>query len=277
MEVFEDKNRFAFGENWVRFLSVIDEERIQEAEVSLCKMLQLENLRGKSFLDIGCGSGLFSLAARRLGAKVHSFDYDPQSVACAVELRNRYFSSDSDWAIEQGSALGREYMESLGEFDIVYSWGVLHHTGAMWIGIENAIGRVGKGGKLFIAIYNDQGFKSYLWWIIKFFYNKFPRPLNYFYAYCLGFFVNFLNIVSYTLKFKPMLAISPLLKYKARRGMSVKYDLIDWIGGFPFEFARYDVLEQFLSLRGFVLEKGKKAMSLGCHEMVFKRHFNHEK
>src|SRR5437868_7530339 len=129
---------YEFGKNWTRFLKEVDDSRIKEAETSLRRMLETESLAGKSFLDIGSGSGLFSLAARRLGARVHSFDYDPQSVACALELRRRYFDGDADWTIEEGSALDADYVRSLGAFDVVYSWGVLHHTGAMWEALANA-------------------------------------------------------------------------------------------------------------------------------------------
>jgi 2-polyprenyl-3-methyl-5-hydroxy-6-metoxy-1,4-benzoquinol methylase len=264
------QGRFAFGENLSRFLAVLDEERIGEAEHSLREMLGAEHLMGKRFLDIGSGSGLFSLAARRLGAQVHSFDYDPQSVACTAELRRRYFLEDADWKVEQGSALDAVYLQSLGQFDIVYSWGVLHHTGVMWLGIENAISRVA-GGQLFIAIYNDQGVKSHGWWFVKWLYNVLPWPLNTIYAYTLGLLANLLNILKYTLKLKRMTAISPLLEYKQKRGMSIMHDLIDWMGGFPYEFARYEVLEQYMQVRGFALVKGAAATSLGCHEMVFRK------
>src|SRR5437868_5120896 len=130
--------RFEFGENWRRFLEQLTAERIADAEQSLRNVLELPDLEGRTFLDIGSGSGLFSLAARRLGARVFSFDYDPQSVACSLELRRRYFDGDPDWRIEEGSALDRDYIASLGQFDIVYSWGVLHHTGAMWNALGNA-------------------------------------------------------------------------------------------------------------------------------------------
>ncbi len=120
--------RFEFGANWARFLEVLDDERIRQAEESLCKMLGVSALKGKSFLDVGCGSGLFSLVARRLGATVHSFDYDPRSVGCTLELRRRYFPEDMQWIIEEGSALDSDYLSRMGRFDVVYSWGVLHHT-----------------------------------------------------------------------------------------------------------------------------------------------------
>ncbi|HKY27860.1 MAG TPA: class I SAM-dependent methyltransferase, partial [Pyrinomonadaceae bacterium] len=152
--------RFQFGENWKHFLSTLNETRIVEAEKSLKEMLQVEDLTDKSFLDVGSGSGIFSLAAKRLGARVHSFDYDPESVACTMELRRRYFSDDSDWTVEEGSVLDTKYLQSLGKFDVVYSWGVLHHTGKMWQALENVSQPVSRDGKLFIAIYNDIGWRT---------------------------------------------------------------------------------------------------------------------
>jgi 2-polyprenyl-3-methyl-5-hydroxy-6-metoxy-1,4-benzoquinol methylase len=134
--------RFEFGRNWREFLHLLTEERIVKAENSLRDALGIQTLEDKTFLDVGSGSGLLSLAARRLGAEVRSFDYDPESVACTSELKSAFFSEDAHWRVEQASALNKEYLKGLGTFDVVYSWGVLHHTGAMWDALENMTGLV---------------------------------------------------------------------------------------------------------------------------------------
>ena len=171
--------RFEFGANWAQFLSVLDEDRILRSEQAIRQMLEVDGLNGKTFLDIGSGSGLSSLAARRLGARVFSFDYDPQSVACTAELKRRYFDNDPDWTVEEGSALDAAYLARLGQFDVVYSWGVLHHTGAMWTALANVVGNVGDNGKLFIALYNDQGRASKVWWMVKKAYVTLPKGLRF--------------------------------------------------------------------------------------------------
>ena len=264
--------RFGFGDNWDQFLSVLNEDRIDAAVESLKEYLGVDDLQGKSFLDIGSGSGLFSLAARRLGAIVTSFDFDPQSVACTKELKHRFFPNDDQWCIEQGSALDRDYLESLGTFDVVYSWGVLHHTGAMWVGIENAIGRAKReNGKLFIAIYNDQGWKSHFWWFVKLFYNRIPKFLRPAYVFFISGVIRVLVILKYTIKLKPMVALAPLYRDDRVRGMSGKYDRVDWVGGFPYEFADFDVLLDYFELRGFSVIKATRNTSLGCHELALRR------
>jgi SAM-dependent methyltransferase len=261
--------RFEFGRNWSDFIKLLDEERIKRAEDSLLDMFGMDDFEGLSFLDIGSGSGLFSLAARRLGAKVVSFDFDPNSVVCTSGLREKFFPDDPNWEILEGSAVNPSFMNSLGHFDLVYSWGVLHHTGSMWLGIENALRRVKKKAHLYLALYNDQGLKSRLWWVIKYFYNKLPRPLDWAFAYLLVSLVIALNVCRYTIRLKPMTAIRPLLKRRKERGMNFSHDLIDWVGGFPFEFVTYPLLEQYLKEHGFILLRGKEEKSLGCHEMVF--------
>jgi 2-polyprenyl-3-methyl-5-hydroxy-6-metoxy-1,4-benzoquinol methylase len=263
--------RFEFGENWTRFLALLDEHRIAGAEQSLRDMLRVQELQDLTFLDIGSGSGLFSLAAKRLGAHVHSFDFDPKSVACARTLRDRYFPGNPDWVIEPGSALDGEYLRGLGQFDVVYSWGVLHHTGSMWLGFEHAISRVKPGGRLVIAIYNDQGWKSRVWWLIKAFYNRLSGPLQWVFRNALMGAIHAAMIIRQTLQGRPMEALRPLFDSSRERGMSAKYDAIDWIGGFPFEVASFELLEAYFAARGFKLIHSTRTSSWGCNEFSFRR------
>src|SRR5712692_3803630 len=264
--------RFEFGKNWTRFLDVLDDPRIARARESLKQMLEVEHLEGKRFLDIGSGSGLFSLAARRLGARVHSFDYDPDSVACARDLRRRYFPGDHEWIIEEGSALDEDYVKSLGAFDVVYSWGVLHHTGEMWRALENAALPVAPGGKLFVAIYNDMGSQSARWRWIKKTYNGLPKILKVPFAVAVIAPEETKAMLRSIVTLNPGEYVKSWTRYDPNRGMNRWRDIIDWVGGYPYEVAKPEEIFDFYRGRGFQLAKMKcGGVGLGCNEFVFVR------
>jgi 2-polyprenyl-6-hydroxyphenyl methylase/3-demethylubiquinone-9 3-methyltransferase len=258
----DSATRFAFGKNWENFLSVVNEDRIAEATARLSEVLG--DLRGKSFLDVGSGSGIHSLAAVRLGAsRVHSFDYDPQSVACTREMMKR-FAPSANWTVEQGSILDEDYVRSLGQFDIVYSWGVLHHTGNMWKALE--LVAIPSVEKLMVAIYHDQGWKSRFWQSYKRAYNRRSRPVQWLMeVLVLGWawgkpFVR-----------RPRQTMARWKNYIRDRGMSPWYDIVDWAGGYPFEVAAPEKLVSFFVQRGFTLEHSEIRGGGNCNDLVFRR------
>jgi 2-polyprenyl-6-hydroxyphenyl methylase/3-demethylubiquinone-9 3-methyltransferase len=263
--------RFEFGDNWSSFLRVVNDERIHAARVSLMEMLGTDDLSGQRFLDAGSGSGLFSLAARQLGARVHSFDYDRQSVACTAELKRRYFPDDDDWLVQEGSVLDMPFLSTLGVFDVVYSWGVLHHTGAMWRAMENVAPLVRDGGKLFISIYNDQGAVSRRWAHVKRFYCESPPIVRW--AVIGGVAAAWGSRALARRLFSPR-------HWRAKRGegrpararsMSRYYDLKDWVGGYPFEVARPAAVSEFYQEKAFTLLRLTTDGGHGCNQYVFQK------
>jgi SAM-dependent methyltransferase len=267
---------YEFGQNWRRFIDGhFDEDRLGEAMRSLQSFFGHGSFENKTFLDIGCGSGLFSLAARRLGAsQITSLDVDRDSVGCCLELRSRE-GDPKNWHVCEGSVLDDAFMGTLGEFDLVYSWGVLHHTGEMWTAISNAAGRVRPGGLLYIAIYNRaDGIGMYsdgrigssrLWEVEKRLYNRLPGwgklILDYGAAAGMvgGYLVSGRN------------PIREIKGHKSMRGMSWMVDIRDWLGGYPYEYA--SVAEVFHYMRdrtGFTLERVNSTNSLRCNEYLFR-------
>ena len=262
-------SRFPFGRNWADFLRLVDEARIVEAERSLTEMLGPERIAGATFLDAGSGSGLFSLAAMRLGAgRVHSFDIDHDSVACTVELRRRFYPQTTHWTIEQGDVLNQEYVARLGLWDIVYAWGVLHHTGDLWRAFDAVTRMTAPSGQLFVSIYNDWGVRSRLWRSVKRFYNTGRLGRAAVRSVFIPWYVARGLAIDLVRRRSPRARYD---EYRTSRGMSMTHDWDDWLGGYPYEVARPEQIIEFCSTRDCSLLKSILRRGNGCNEFVFTR------
>lgn len=252
---------FDFGANWQAFSEQrVDGKRLELAVESLRALLQRDKLHGMTVLDVGCGSGLFTIAAYRLGAhSVVGVDINPRCVA--VSERNRdELAPGASISFRQASALDRQALAMFGQYDLVYAWGSLHHTGSMWEAIRNTAHLVAPGGVLALAIYNTH-MSSPIWRWIKWLYNHLP-----------AFIQRVMTVIFAAIIYLTKFLVTRRNPLEKERGMDFWYDVIDWIGGYPYEYATPQEVEAFMHQQGFVLKRCIPAqMPTGCNEFVFER------
>lgn len=273
----KNNDTFSFGKNWDSFIkNYLSQERIAEAKSSLVRFLNMPDLKNKTFIDVGCGSGIFSLAAYYLGAsKIISFDADKESINCCQYLKQSV-GDPLNWKVLQGSILDKKFITKLGKFNIVYSWGVLHHTGKMWEAIKNSLGLMDSKGLIYLAIYNkciglsiypDGRFGSSKFWEKeKKIYSKLPGILQ----NCIDYSVISILILLYLILLKNPVKIITNHK-KQFRGMSWRIDIKDWLGGYPYEYASVDEIFNFVKQYNYELLNLKYYHGLGNNEFLFKK------
>ena len=255
--------RFAFGKNWISFSrKALSTERIDAARADFHRLLAPNDLKGRSFLDIGFGQGLALFLAAEAGARVIGLDIDPDNKA-ALEATSTYFPGIALPSFFIGSVLDDEFLRRKGwleHFNIVHSWGVLHHTGEMGRALENACRLVRPGGLLVISIYNRH-WSSEPWRWIKWLYNVLPA---------LG--QRLLIALLYPVILFAKFLVTRTNPYRKERGMDFAHDVVDWVGGFPYEYASPEDIRQILRRQGFQERYFRPAeVPTGCNEFVFQR------
>lgn len=262
------ESHFEFGANWQDFARSIDSDQ-ERASLECLEKLTGGRLDGLSFLDIGCGSGLSALSAIRLGiARLHAIDIDQNSVNTTRSLlASRHV--EVPMTIEVANVFNLT-PEAIGKFDVVHSWGVLHHTGSMWEAIDRAMALVADGGAFILAIYLKTPFCGF-WRVEKRFYTKSPE----FVRWTIDRTYLVLLSTAFLLQGKNPVAYGR--DYKKRRGMSWMHDIRDWNGGYPYESATSEEIISYVERRGFKLERsfntkpGRGVFGTGNGQWTFRK------
>ena len=266
----QDTRQFDFGRNWKEFSGrALTPERVEQAHEDFQRLTGGLPISGQTFLDIGFGQGLSLMIAAASGARAVGLDINP---LCAevLDSNRRYFPELKDTPIPAhvGSILDPAVVEKIRHaapdghpgYDVVHSWGVLHHTGDMWQALDRAASLVRPGGILIVALYNKH-FTSPAWKLVKRAYMAAP-PLG----------QALLNRLFYPIIWLAKLAVTGKNPARMTRGMDFYYNVIDWVGGWPYEYASVDQVSGYFAELGLISQRVIPAqVPTGCNEFIFRR------
>ncbi len=273
-DLIRQEAHFAFGKNWASYARSIGRREIDEAVAALSRLLGGERLDGKRFLDIGSGSGLHALAAFELGAvEVVALDIDPDSVETTRAMLAAHVP-DKPVQVAQASVFDLSPAQ-YGRFDVVYSWGVLHHTGDMLRAIRTAAMLVDEGGRFVFALYRRIWMDAF-WRREKRWYAK-TSPQNQARARAL-----YVALFRLGLRITGQRFADYVAAYTQHRGMDFHHDVHDWMGGWPYESILAQEVESLMNELGFTrlyelvapgLIGGRRVgvLGSGCDEYVYRR------
>jgi SAM-dependent methyltransferase len=253
--------QFSFGKNWQSFSnSSLSQERILRARKAFHDLFDGIELRGKRFIDIGFGQGLSLLFAIESGAEAFGIDNDMEN-SSALETTRTIMNCAQIPVVQIVSILDSAFVRRHEhQFDIVHSWGVLHHTGDMTKAIENACALVSDNGYFICSIYNKH-WTSPIWKRIKWMYNVLPSPFQ-------RVIIGVLYPIIYCAKWLAT-GKSPTIM---ERGMDFFHNVVDWVGGYPYEYATMKEIMDLVCRQGLHCIRGFSAkVPTGCNEFVFRR------
>jgi 2-polyprenyl-6-hydroxyphenyl methylase/3-demethylubiquinone-9 3-methyltransferase len=268
--VNKSSRHYSFGKNWLEYSQSINSIHVDHVTSDLSRLLNLKDLTQKSVLDIGCGSGVHDVGFYQLGCRnLTAIDYDQDCITATNQTLEK-FCPGSGYKILQGDILSSK-TQSLGKFDIVYSWGVLHHTGNLLEAICKASTLVAREGHLAIALYRKTLMCGF-WKAEKRLYSRLPRIFQRFLE------LIYISFFSIALLFTQKTSITNYIEsYSSKRGMNFFADVKDWLGGYPYESISPHELRKLMSSLGFrqvySLEGNSRIgiFGSGCDEFLFQK------